>query len=89
MATTMGKMPKQLFLNDFTASASDMFGKRLGFVASLFGCSHKHLTRPFSHGGVGYRACLKCGARKKFNPETLETSGGFYYPPPAGSEHKF
>ena len=89
MATTIGKMPKQLTLNDFTSTASGMFGKKLGLLAKLFGCSHKSLSRPFSHGGVGYRTCLKCGARKRFNTETLETFGGFYYPPPAGSENKF
>ena len=83
MATTMGKMHKQLILDDFTATASEIFGKKLGLLAKLFGCPHRHLTRPFSHGGVGYRACLSCGARRKFNPETLETSGSFYYPPPA------
>jgi len=92
MATTIGtieKMPRQVFLSDFTATAADMFGKKLGLLAKLFGCPHKSLSRPFSHGTVGYRTCLKCGARKKFNPETLETSGGFYYPPPTGNLYKF
>jgi hypothetical protein len=83
MATTMGKLPRQVVLNDFTIPAADMFGKKLGLIAKLFGCAHKSLSRPFSHGGEGYRTCLRCGARKRFNPETLETLGGFYYPPPA------
>jgi hypothetical protein len=89
MATTIGKMPKQLSLNDFISTPSDGFGKKLGILAKLFGCPHKNLSRPFSHGSIGYRTCLKCGARKKFNTETLETFGGFYYPPPADSEYKF
>jgi hypothetical protein len=83
MATTMGKMPKQLILNDFMVTATETFGKKLGLLAKLFGCPHKQLSRPFSHSGTGYRTCLKCGARKRFNTETLETFGGFYYPPPA------
>ncbi len=83
MATTMGKMHKQLILEDFTTTASEAFGKKLGLLAKLFGCPHRNVSRPFSHGGVGYRTCLQCGARRKFDPETRETFGSFYYPPPA------
>jgi hypothetical protein len=61
---------------------SDAFGKKIGIFASLFGCSHSNLTRPFSQGSVGYRTCLQCGARAKFDLDTRKTSGSFYYPPP-------
>ena len=57
------------------------FGKKLGFLAKVFGCWHKELSRPFTNRNASYRACLKCGARKKFNPTTLKTSGTFFYPP--------
>ncbi len=58
-----------------------LFGKKVGLLTKFFGCGHSDLSRPFSKGRLGYRTCLRCGARKKFNPETLTTFGGFYYPP--------
>ena len=60
---------------------SGSFGRRIGVVASLFGCWHKELSRPFTTKKSSYRACLECGARKKFDTESFETSGPFYYPP--------
>lgn len=58
-----------------------VFGDKVGLFASLFGCWHKRITRPFTESKACYRACLDCGARKPFNPETLETERRFYYPP--------
>ncbi|MBA2736638.1 MAG: hypothetical protein H0U50_07640 [Pyrinomonadaceae bacterium] len=58
-----------------------LFGRKVGLLTKLFGCGHPNLSRPFSRGRLGYRTCLCCGARKQFNPETLTTFGGFYYPP--------
>lgn len=58
-----------------------IFGKKVGIFLKLFGCGHPNLSRPFSRGRQGYRTCLRCGARKQFNPETLTTFGDFYYPP--------
>jgi hypothetical protein len=81
MENILVKNYKQLQLEDFTYKSSDVFGKKLGFAAQLFGCAHRDLSRPFSHDNVGYRTCLRCGARTKFNVETRETYGGFYYPP--------
>lgn len=57
------------------------FGKKIGLFTSLFGCWHKRLTRPFTNRNASYRACLNCGARKKFDAENLKTFGPFYYPP--------
>lgn len=57
------------------------FGERIGLVGKLFGCWHKRLSRPFTNRSASYRACLHCGARKKFDTETLRTTGPFYYPP--------
>jgi len=56
------------------------FGQKMGLIARLFGCWHENLSRPFGQGAASYRACVECGARKPFNPETLETYGAFYYP---------
>ena len=58
-----------------------VFGQKLGLMAKLFGCWHGNISRPFMQGKTAYRSCLKCGARKQFNPETLETHGKFYFPP--------
>ena len=58
-----------------------VFGRKLGLMATLFGCWHDNIGRPFVHGKTGYRSCLQCGARKQFNLETLETRGNFYFPP--------
>ena len=58
-----------------------VFGEKIGLLGKFFGCEHGDLSRPFSQSQVAYRSCLKCGARKQFNTETLETFGTFYYPP--------
>ena len=58
-----------------------VFGNKIGLMGKLFGCWHKHLSRPFTNRSASYRACLQCGARKRFDTETLKTFGPFYYPP--------
>lgn len=58
-----------------------VFGEKVGIIASLFGCRHKDLSRPFSNGKTGYRTCLECGLRKPFDPTTFKTLEGFYQPP--------
>lgn len=58
-----------------------VFGEKIGVLGSLFGCWHSNLSRPFTSVKESYRVCLKCGARKHFDAETLTTFGAFYYPP--------
>jgi len=58
-----------------------VFGKKFGVMATLLGCWHENLSRPFGHGKTAYRSCLDCGARTPFNPETLMTHGKFYRSP--------
>ena len=60
-----------------------VFGEKMGIIAKLFGCWHNNISRPFVQGNTAYRCCLECGARRQFNPETLETYGAFYFPPAA------
>lgn len=60
---------------------SFVFGQKMNLFTKLFGCWHSDVSRPFSHGKTAYRSCLRCGARKQFNTETLETHGSFYFPP--------
>ena len=62
------------------------FGGKIGIVASVFGCWHKRLTRPFTENHDSYRACIDCGARKKFDTEDFRSVGPFYYPPIVRSE---
>lgn len=57
------------------------FGHKIGLLGKLFGCWHQEISRPFTIGKDSYRACLNCGARKHFDPQTLKTSGAFHYPP--------
>ncbi|MFN2411981.1 MAG: hypothetical protein ABR535_02850 [Pyrinomonadaceae bacterium] len=60
--------------------AENPLGRRMGFIAKLFGCRHNVLSRPFHDRTVSYRACLECGARRRFDTENFKTVGGFYYP---------
>jgi hypothetical protein len=60
---------------------ADEFGGKIGLIASLFGCWHKRLTRPFTSDKDSYMACVECGARRKFDAQNFKTSRAFYYPP--------
>jgi hypothetical protein len=62
------------------------FGKPIGIFGKLFGCWHKDLTRPFTSRRNSYRACLDCGARRKFDTEKFKSTGPFYYPPAVRQE---
>ena len=64
-----------------TFSNDRVFGEKIGIMGKLFGCWHKELSRPFSNRKSSYRACLNCGAMKRFDTENLKTFGPFYYPP--------
>ncbi len=48
-------------------------------LASVFGCWHREVSRPFTRQGQTYRTCLGCGAHKRFDLNHWEDSGGFYY----------
>jgi hypothetical protein len=64
-----------------TEVKGEVFGVKVGLLNKLFGCGHRNISRPFADGKTSYRCCIECGARRQFNPETLETFGTFYYPP--------
>jgi len=59
----------------------DPFGTKIGVFARIFGCRHKSFTRPITVDNSSYRACLDCGARRKFDAENFKTARAFYYPP--------
>lgn len=83
MATTLVQEDFQTIVEQAGRKGVDhrVFGKKVGFLAKLFGCWHEDIGRPFTEGKTAYRACLSCGARKQFDPNTLRTHGNFYYPP--------
>lgn len=62
-------------------TTEEVFGQRIGFFARLFGCWHFRLSRPMTIGKESYRVCAKCGARRRFDTETLKNVGSYYYPP--------
>jgi len=64
-----------------SVSEDRTFGEKIGFLAALFGCWHKSLSRPFTIGNDSYCACLDCGARQPFDVQTLKTYGSFHFPP--------
>jgi hypothetical protein len=49
------------------------------WLTRAFGCSHKDLSRPFSRHGESYRVCIACGARRRFDSQTWNSRGPFYY----------
>jgi len=51
---------------------------RARIVASLFGCWHRRMSWPITRGHQTYRACLRCGMCRSFDPKTWKTFGPFY-----------
>ena len=85
MTTTIlrNKFQKLIYKNGEQNKNSDTlaFGRKISLMAKLFGCRHGNIGRPFTNGEIAYRSCLNCGARRQFNPDTMETHGNFYFPP--------
>lgn len=42
----------------------------------VFGCSHQHLTRPFTLQQETYKVCLDCGKQLYYSPVTLRPLTG-------------
>lgn len=57
-----------------------MLAKAGKALAQLFRCWHRRLSRPFTRDGETYRACLACGARRRFDTDRWETVGEYYFP---------
>lgn len=85
MTTNILRNKFQVLIHKKAVQANDSnslaFGRKVSLMTKLFGCRHGNLGRPFASSEIAYRSCLKCGARRQFNPETLETHGNFYFPP--------
>jgi hypothetical protein len=52
------------------------------WMTRVFGCWHTEMSRPFTHDGESYRACLECRARRVFDSEKWEMVGAYYYETP-------
>lgn len=76
-----GVLDQPLLVERIGKTENDSFGQKIGFIATLFGCWHKRLTRPFSNKNDSYLACLDCGARRKVDMRSFRASRAFYYPP--------
>lgn len=50
------------------------------WLAKVFGCWHREMSRPFSRQGKAYRSCLHCGAQRQFNLGNWEMQGDYYFP---------
>jgi hypothetical protein len=55
------------------------------WIARMFGCWHREMSRPFSQKGRAYRVCLSCGAQRRFDLGNWKMRGNFYYCRPAPS----
>ncbi|HEX7296172.1 MAG TPA: hypothetical protein VF251_10495 [Pyrinomonadaceae bacterium] len=53
------------------------------WIARMFGCWHREMSRPFSQKGRAYRVCLSCGAQRRFDLGNWRMRGNFYYCQPA------
>lgn len=74
-------LEQNLLAENVVRKEAEANGRRIGLFASLFGCWHKRLTRPFTTDRNTYMACLECGARKKVDTKNFKVSRAFYYPP--------
>ena len=53
-----------------------------GWLTRVFGCWHREMSRPFTMGDETYCVCLDCGAQRRFNLESWEMTGPYYYSTP-------
>jgi len=67
-------------LEQAATDVSDFFVRMESIVKRIFGCWHREMSLPFSRDHESYRACVACGARRRFDLERWTTVGSFYYP---------
>jgi len=71
---------EQELVNPVVARQPEENGRKVGLLASVFGCWHKHLSRPISDRISTYQVCAECGARRRFDMDEFKPQGRFYYP---------
>jgi|SwirhisoilCB2_FD_contig_31_6294546_length_314_multi_3_in_0_out_0_1 hypothetical protein len=71
---------EQELVNTVVTPRPEENGKKVGFLASVFGCWHKHLSKPISDKNTTYQVCAECGARRRYDMDDFRPKGHFYYP---------
>ncbi|MDX6695817.1 MAG: hypothetical protein QOF02_3420 [Blastocatellia bacterium] len=49
------------------------------WLTRIFGCWHREMSRPLTLRASSYRVCMECGAHRRFNTQTWEMTGPYYY----------
>lgn len=62
------------------ARPSDWSARMRQMLRRIFGCWHPRLSLPFTRGRETYRTCVRCGARRRFDPDMWTMVGPYYYP---------
>ncbi len=58
----------------------EVFGEKVGFMSRVFGCWHGRMSKPVTTREITYRFCPNCGIRRRFDLDTFQTHGSYYYP---------
>lgn len=76
----------QVTLNHYRHEARraprEVTGILANWLTRIFGCWHVEMSRPFTRDGESYRACLDCGAHRRFDTAKWELVGAYYYSRP-------
>jgi hypothetical protein len=48
----------------------------------IYGCQHRDLSRVFTRSEKHYRACMKCGAQRRYDIQKMKMFGPFYFETP-------
>ena len=84
MEATFGTLEQ--YSNDDSRRIADITRGLGSWFIGIFGCTHKQMSRPFSRQGENYRVCIGCGAHRRFDPQTWDSRGPFYYKAASTSE---
>jgi hypothetical protein len=84
MEATLGTLEQ--YSNDDSRRIGDLTRGLGSWLVGIFGCTHKQMSRPFSRQGENYRVCIGCGAHQRFDPQTWDSRGPFYYKAASTSE---
>ena len=77
MEATLGTLEQ--YSNDDSRRIADITRGVGSWLIGIFGCTHKQMSRPFSRQGENYRVCIGCGAHRRFDPQTWNSRGPFYF----------
>jgi hypothetical protein len=84
MEATLGTL--EHYSNEDRRRIADITRGLGSWLVGIFGCTHKQMSRPFSRQGENYRVCIGCGAHRRFDPQTWDSRGPFYYRAASTSE---